>query len=256
VRVLGIDLAASAKNTGAVAIHPVGLGKWQATELDRPADDDALVDAARHVDFIGVDCPLGWPTAFVDSIMAHQEFQPWSWPVGRETLTHRDTDRAVRALGAGTPMSVSADRLGSVAMRCALLQQRWGNEVWSQPGPRDGSGPLLEVYPAAALRAWHVPSNGYKNRQDAAAALAVRELVVAHLVAVVGEWLDISPLRAKCATSDHVLDALVCALIALAAKAGMTHQPPDEHRQAALVEGWIHVPSAPLDTLFPISLDG
>jgi hypothetical protein len=36
-------------------------------------------------------------------------------------------------------------------MRCALLQRRWADEVWGQPARRDGSGPLVETYPAAAL---------------------------------------------------------------------------------------------------------
>jgi hypothetical protein len=166
-------------------------------------------------------------------------------------LTHRETDRAVRALGAGTPLSVSADKLGSVAMRCALLQRRWADEVWTRRAPRDGSGPLVETYPAAALRAWHVESKGYKNRRDKDEAQRVRGKVVAAIENAVGPWLDLQLVRARCITSDHVLDALICALVAIAAKAGATHVPSENQRQAALIEGWIHVPSTPLAAVAP-----
>ena len=64
-------------------------------------------------------------------------------------------------------------------------------------------------------------------------------------------WLALELVRARCITSDHVLDALVCALVAIAAKAGATHMPSEDQRQAALIEGWIHVPSTPLTAIAP-----
>ena len=197
--------------------------------------------------------PLGWPTAFSHSVTAHNALLPWSWSSKRETLTHRDTDRAVRALGVGTPLSVSADKLGSVAMRCALLQQRWGEEVWTHPAPRDGSGPLLETYPAAAFKAWRIPCDGYKKRTDPAGSESVREQVVNAIESAVGDWLDLELVRTRCIASDHVLDALVCALVAIAAKVGATHLPSNDQCQAALIEGWIHVPSKPLQAILPPS---
>ena len=50
-------------------------------------------------------------------------------------------------------------------------------------------------------------------------------------------WLALELVRARCITSDHVLDALVCALVAIAAKAGATHMPSEDQRQAALIKG-------------------
>lgn len=255
MRVLGIDLAAEAPTTGAVIIEPSTCGRWRAVELDGAASDDGLVLAARRVDIVGVDAPLGWPAAFVDAVSAHAAFGPWPGTTDRSALTHRATDRAVRSLGMGLPLSVSADKLGSVAMRCALLQRRWADESWGRPAPRDGSGPLVETYPAAALRAWHVESTGYKNRRDRDDARRVRTLVVDALAGVVCDWLDLEPVRARCIASDHVLDALVCALVAIAAVAGATHPPSDHQRSAALVEGWIHVPATPLSTLGPPNTD-
>ena len=251
MRALGIDLAAQAKSTGAVMVEPVDSHQCRAVELDGTVNDDRLVLAARHADVIGVDSPLGWPEAFVTAVSAHHALQPWTGTNERATLTHRETDRVVRSLGAGNPLSVSADKLGSVAMRSALLQRRWADEVWANQAPRDGSGPLVETYPAAALRAWHIESKGYKNRSDQDDAQRVRAEVVDAIEVAVGGWLDLQQVRARCVTSDHVLDALVCALVAIAAKSGATHMPAEDQRQAALIEGWIHVPSTSLAAIAP-----
>ncbi len=251
MNVLGIDLAANAKTTGAILIEPLGASRWRAIELPTPPTDDALVEAARIVDVIGVDSPLGWPTAFVEAVAAHGSLRPWPGGVDRSTLTHRDTDRAIRQHGINAALSVSADKLGSVAMRCALLQRRWAEEVWGDAAPRDGSRRLVETYPAAALTDWRVESVGYKNRGDLAVAVAVRHRVVADLDAALESWLDIEPVRERCTESDHVLDALVSGLVAIAATAGSTHPPANLQRGAALIEGWIHVPSRPLPDLRP-----
>ena len=251
MRALGVDLAAEAKFTGAVAVEPVDNQRWRAVELDGTANDDRLVHAAQWADVIGVDSPLGWPAAFVAAVNAQNALQPWPGPTDRSALTHRDTDRVVRSLGVGTPLSVSADKLGSVAMRCALLQRRWAKEVWTRPALRDGSGPLVETYPAAALKAWHIDTKGYKNRRDQDEAQRVRVKVFDAIDDAVGVWLDLDLVRARCVTSDHVLDALVCALVVIAAKAGATHLPSEDQRQAALIEGWIHVPTTTLAAIAP-----
>ncbi len=146
---------------------------------------------------------------------------------------------------------MSADRLGSVAMRCALLQRRWADEVWGRPAARDGTDALVETYPAAALVAWEIDGRGYKSRQHPEAARAVRERIVESLDTALSGWLDLTPIRDRCAESDHVLDALLCALVAVACKRGATHAPDPDQRPAALVEGWIHVPAAPLTALRP-----
>ena len=254
VRVLGIDLAAEAPTTGAILLEPDGPGRWRAREVVGPLDDDRLVQAAQDVDVVGVDAPLGWPVAFVEAVAAQNQFRPWPGANDRSTLTHRDTDRAIRQHGFGTPLSVSADRLGSVAMRGALLQRSWAESIWSGAAPRDGSGALVETYPAAALRAWSIEYGGYKDRRHPIAAADVRRGMIEAIAAAVGPWLDLDPIGSRCITSDHALDALVCALVAVASKTAATHQPPDDKRKTARVEGWIHVPSRPLSEIAPPSL--
>ena len=251
VDVVGIDLAADAKTTGVVFVRRASAANWIATAASTPSTDDALVEAVRDVGAVGVDAPLGWPMAFVEAVAAHRRFRPWPGDVDRSTLTHRDTDRAIRRHGIRAALSVSADKLGSVAMRCALLQRRWADEVWGRPAGRDGSGPLVETYPAAALAAWRIDCIGYKNRRDEASARGVRVHVVAELDAALSSWLDLAPVRAPCVASDHVLDALVSALVVIAAKTESTYAPAGSERDAALVEGWIHVPSRPLADLRP-----
>ncbi|MGQ0615395.1 MAG: DUF429 domain-containing protein [Acidimicrobiia bacterium] len=243
---VGIDLAAGAATTGVVIVGPVSSGRWRATEVPGPADDDMLVLAARSADVVGVDSPLGWPVAFVEAVSAHARFERWPGTIDRSTLTHRDTDRAVRRLGIRSPLSVSADRLGSVAMRCALLQQRWAEEAWAGAARRDGSDRLVETYPAAAFAAWGIECRHYKQRDDPGAASRARAAIVEAMAAALGRWLDLGPVRERCLASDHVLDALVCALVAVASKRGATHQPSAAERAAAIVEGWVHVPSRPL----------
>jgi predicted nuclease with RNAse H fold len=250
VDVLGIDLAAEAKATGAVRVAR-DASAWSATTVAGRLDDDALVDAVRTVDVVGVDSPLGWPAAFVDAIEAHGSFRPWPGGVDRSSLTHRATDRAIREHGIRAALSVSADKLGSVAMRCALLQRRWAEEVWGAPAARDGSERLVETYPAAALASWGIESRGYKDRRDPAAASVVRRRIVTELETTLGSWLDLQPAREGCIESDHVLDGLLCALVAIAAKAASTHPPTDSERDAARREGWILVPSSSLSSLTP-----
>lgn len=136
VHFVGIDLAADAKTTGAVFVRGATASRSIATGATAPSTDDALVDAVRDVEAVGVDAPRGWPAAFVEAVAAHREFRPWPGNVDRSTLTHRDTDRAIRQHGIRAALSVSADKLGSVAMRCALLQRRWADEVWGRPAGR------------------------------------------------------------------------------------------------------------------------
>ena len=92
---------------------------------------------------------------------------------------------------------------------------------------------------------------GYKSRQHPEEARPIRERIVESLDTALSGWLDLTPIRNRCAESDHVLDALMCALVAVACKSGATHAPDEEQRSTARVEGWIHVPAAPLTALRP-----
>ncbi len=251
MRLIGIDLAASPASTGVVVIERATRG-WVARAVDDQPDDDLLVSLAVDADAIGVDAPLGWPDAFVEAVAAHHRSGRWTGTTDRRPLTHRLTDLVTREIVGRYPLSVSADLLGVVAMRAALLQQRWADEVWAgEPAARDGSGVVSETYPAAAFAAWTIACRGYKARSRPEEARAVRDSIVRELARSTNSWLDSTAITDAAVASDHVLDAWVCALIALAVRAGATAGPDPAQVDVARREGWIHVPTSSLDALRP-----
>ena len=60
-----------------------------------------------------------------------------------------------------TPLSVSADKIAHVALRCAVLLARL--DAAGHPVDRSSAGPVVEVYPAASLRSWGLYRPGYKQ---------------------------------------------------------------------------------------------
>jgi hypothetical protein len=71
----------------------------------------------------------GWPREFVEALNAYRRFEPWPAPdegapeTFRAALSFRVTDRVVTHTR--RPLSVSTDRLGVTATRCAYLLHRW-----------------------------------------------------------------------------------------------------------------------------------
>jgi predicted nuclease with RNAse H fold len=152
----GIDLAAMPERTALASIEWTD-GRAVIKDITCPADDDVIVKAIEQADKTGIDCPLGWPSAFTDFIAAHhaghvsipKDSSGAGW---RRELTMRRTDIFVRNQVPVMPLSVSADRLAHVAMRCAVLLAKLDSA--GRPVDRTGSGPVVEVYPAASLRSW------------------------------------------------------------------------------------------------------
>jgi hypothetical protein len=244
MRVLGVDLGAQAERTG-VAILEAEPGQLPKARLvPGKATDDFLIARALEVDIIGIDAPLGWPVDFVAAISAHERLEPWLGMVDRSELCYRATDHQVRMVTNKWPLSVSADKLGIVAMRCALLQERMTAEVWQgERQPRDGTGCLVEVYPASALRVWGLQSEGYKGAGTEKTAVRVA------IVQGLREVLDLDQVTDQCIASDDSLDAVISALVALRSKQRRTILPStEENTRLAKVEGWIHMPVRPEST--------
>ena len=218
------------------------------TAVQTIVTDADILAAAPSADKVGIDAPFGWPDAFVDVVAAHhigdvpREETLFTDP-GVTRFVARRTDEWVRATTGLIPLSVSADRIAYVALRAVRL-------LAGLDGPDfDASridGTAVEAYPAAALKTWRLQHNRYKGRpQQVALAALVDELEAQ------APWLDFGPHRTLCTTSDDAFDAVITALIARAAALGLTVLPDTEHAAIARREGWIHVPSAPLDALAP-----
>ena len=240
MRTVGIDLAAEPKHTG-VAWIDWELGCATVANLICGADDRVILDAISRADKAGIDCPLGWPVDFIAFIAAHQNGEVDS-PVGetgrdwRRRLTTRVTDRAVREQIDLVPLSVAADRIGYVALRCAGLLEQLARQ--GQPVDRSGSGTVVEVYPAASLFRWGLPYRRYKNSGDSEAL----GQIVSQLEAKAG-WLDLGRYAGPCQRSHDATDAVIAALTARAAAKHLTIAPSEAQLRAARTEGWIAIPA-------------
>lgn len=238
---VGIDMAAEPAGTSIVAVAWNELGSARVGDVHVGCPDDLVRHWMCHPDrTIGIDCPLGWPVAFADLVAGHRDgtyrpaeyYRPSGW---RREYTLRATDRFVHETTGLTPLSVSADKIGSVAIRTAALMADVSYQVDVR---KDGSGALIEVYPAASLMRWGLSFRGYKksaNRRNLGR--LVDELVQA------APWLDLGHAERAIRSSDDAFDALVCALTARAAHAGACFRPENlMPADAANQEGWIHLP--------------
>jgi predicted nuclease with RNAse H fold len=148
---------------------------------------------------------------------------------GSESLRLRVTDIECRKPPLSmTPMSVTMDRIAAPAMRWRLLARKLTTAAVQR----------VEVYPAAALKTWGLPHQGYKRPEQR----SVREQIVGKLC----EAIRLRP------SADHdallrdradALDALVAALVARAVALGRTALPTAALAEVAAREGWIHVPT-------------
>jgi hypothetical protein len=151
-RAVGVDLAAQSKTTAAAEVEWSRDGAQVRAPRLRCGNDELLklltdlADGERA----GIDCPFGWPIAFVKAVGAHAAHQPWptrdaqSDVAGHyrnmrlrltDTVCHKETGRF--------PPSVSMDKLGSIAARWAYLADQLAAN--GRPVDRAGAGPVLEV---------------------------------------------------------------------------------------------------------------
>jgi predicted nuclease with RNAse H fold len=240
----GVDLAAQPERT-AVATIKWAAGRAVVEDVARPADDKVILQAVKQADKTGIDCPFGWPAAFVSFVTSHHAGHVSlraDGPSSRRTLTMRRTDILVHEQLGLTPLSVSADRIAHVALRCAVLLTKL--EAARGPVDRSGSGPVAEVYPAASLRSWGLDHHGYKQqtKTDALGRL------VDHLLEE-APWLDCTTHEQAMRRSHDIFDAVIAAMTARAAALGQRFPPTEDDMAAARAEGWISIPDKPITAL-------
>jgi hypothetical protein len=138
---------------------------------------------------------------------------------------------------------VSSDLIGVAAMRGARLQHLL--VAAGVPVDRSGTtGRIGEVYPAAALRHWRLTASGYKGRKNELVCSRLAESLAVRFGTLTE---TVRELLAGC--DDDSLDAVVCAVLARAVLLDCTSGPPLEEQAAARREGWIHIPTADLETI-------
>jgi predicted nuclease with RNAse H fold len=248
---VGIDLAGSAKRTAVCRVdwQPGGLRVEFGEDCDDAALVRLLVDSAEAGLWVGIDCPLGWPIDFVSTVVAHSAHAPLPLPgeVIRRSdhkalnpLLYRMTDEVVWIeTKSRPPLSVSANLLGVVALRCARLlgevERKLGRDL-----DRTGlTGPIAEVYPAATLRRWQLSGlESYKRPESKRARQSILELLERALGLPFPDEV-----RDRCLASHDALDALIAAFAVRAAALGRTIRPAEgTETERAMIEGWIHLP--------------
>jgi hypothetical protein len=111
------------------------------------------------------------------------------------------------------------------------------------------SGPVAEVYPAAALHEWGLRSTGYKD--DTREALEARREILAGLKRGLGSaWRPSTKQRARLEKEHDMLDGFVASLVARAVQLRRASKPEtDEEKRLADFEGWIRLPKCSLGEL-------
>jgi predicted nuclease with RNAse H fold len=243
---VGVDLAAMPERTALAGIEWT-TDRAVIRDVICPAGDDVIVQNVERAGKTGIDCPLGWPGAFVDFVAAHragnvgipEDTAGVAW---RRELATRRTDAFVRRTVHVVPLSVSADRIAHVAFRCAVLLAKLNAAGY--PVDRAGSGPVVEVYPAASLRCWGLDHRGYK--QPSSPERLCR--LVDNLRAAV-PWLEFGSHEEAIRHSHDRFDAVIAAMTARAVLQGHTYRPGEADLDAARTEGWIAVPNAAISRL-------
>ena len=236
-------MAAEPKGT-ALALVEFSEQRAKLILIELGLDDQALLEKTQNADKIGIDCAFGWPIKFSQFITNHQDLTNQALIDGgmeyRRELSFRETDREIKKLTGRWPLSVSTDRLGLTAIRCAGLLSKYqarGIEI-----DRSGAKLLVEVYPGATLRNWNFDTTGYRINPEARALLLEK-------LELQAPWLDLSSFRAQMIESADCFDAVIAALAARAVYLGKYNKPKVAQLEMAKVEGWIGLPEKGLGAL-------
>lgn len=241
----GVDLSSQDRKTASCVITWSRRRGW-VSSLDVGITDEAINLLLTDDDIAktGLDVPFGWPTAFADAVFHHSKNGNWPSSYRHADIRafrFRRTDIHVWQQTGLWPLSVSTDRIGIPTMRAAAF-------LSAGRVPLDGSGRVVEVYPAVALRQWDLPFKRYKGENHR----AERAALLAQVVTATRGWLSIPPqCQALCEHSDDAFDALIAALVARAAAVNEVIAIPDAEREAARREGWIHIPKSGSLSILP-----
>jgi hypothetical protein len=219
----------------------------------------ALLASARYV-AAGIDAPFSIPDAFAMPAGGHAALlslvggQP---VVGRpflegtrmvrlvagvapplrppKPMRHADSFWTKRGVNVRSPLWTGARPGAPMTAACLTLLYRAARPMW--PWARGGRGLLVEAFPAGQLETWGLPHWGYDGASPSA--VSTRTTIADALVTRgvrLGRW------RPALLASADALDAVVCALAAIAASTSAAPLPQDASVAAYLAtEGWVAV---------------
>ena len=212
VRLIGVDCAGQHRRFGAALGRLDGDGVTIAAASTGHADVLPVLRAwceegdgdggAPTPTVLAFDAPLGWPAPLGAALLDHAAGAPL--PVGSNALFRRATDDFVAATLGKRPLEVAADKIARVAVRAlrVLGDLRTAFDrplplLWEYGG-LIGSG-VIEVYPAATLKARGLSLVGYKGKGKAKrpAARAARAALVGALSREVRFAMPVEPLIAS-----------------------------------------------------------
>lgn len=281
---VGIDLSTSKASTGVCRLS-WGAGMELASETGLSLGEvlDSPFTAAA------VDVPFGWPVDFVLAVTewskrhdheetASSQLMTSGYGSAGERLRFRTTDRFVRQAAKHLPgapqegwpqgLSVTKDMITGTALHgMHVLGSRYPSLLVGHKFS-DTPGGIVEAYPAAALTAWNIVHAGYKGKAGGPAREWILEKVETQVPSL-SDAID-EENRGRLLSSDDLLDAFVCALVARAwhmdhtwlpddpkvrsamcaleewSGDGVTFQGDDRFQEEVQQEGWIALPSASL----------
>jgi hypothetical protein len=235
-------LSAEPKGT-ALAIVDWSEKSAKLLQLNVGVDDDFIVANVREAEKLGIDCPLGWPIEFVDFVQRHSSGDNTEVSGdmdSRRRLAYRETDRAVREVTGRWPLSVSTDRLGLTAMRCAGLLSKLQTDGVTID--RSGAGRVVEIYPGASLRLWGFDTSGYRTSSDLRAKLL-------EAIKLSAPWFEPGNFAELMIESCDAFDSVIANFAARSTQAGLSTHPRKEVANQARTEGWIALPQTSLSEL-------
>jgi predicted nuclease with RNAse H fold len=245
--IAGLDLAAEPKATALAVLDWPSQSheKVKLVSLEVGVDDKRILDQVASFEKLGIDCALGLPVEFVDFLKSFGSADlgdrvfagDIDW---RRRLAYRETDREVRRITGRWPLSVSTDRLGMTALRCAgLLTKLQGAGIAVD---RSGLGKVVEIYPAASMRIWGFDTAGYRN------STGIRQQLI-HQLKAEADWLNLGGFEGLMVESCDALDSVIAALAAASSALGISTSPQPHQLAQAKVEGWVSLPTAHLRDL-------
>lgn len=239
MHIVGIDCATDPKKIGiSRAVIVDGMLRLLGARIgDRLPNIVDLVSgwANEQTSLIAIDAPLGWPDQLGAGLHSHQAGQILAGDSNQ--LFRRETDRFVKRTTGKQPLDVGADRIARTA-HAALsildgIRKASGQSIplaW-EPGISQTSA--VEVYPAATLLAYGLPTSSYKENKEEHQ--AKRSEIIEGLSA----HMDLGACRAALQSNADILDSTLCCLSGYDFLMGNCIPPED--LPLTKKEGWIWI---------------